>query len=176
MLSIEDVRILGTRRWSLSVLAALAAEGGNSRFVLLLNRLGCARSALVSALEHLTRQGWIERNPGHGHPLRPEYLLTAKGAMIAAQATEIETASAKLGLEPKAFQRWTLPLTFELRASARRFTQLKTELAPATPRALSLTLKQMMRQDLVTRAIVDDFPPAPHYDLTNRGRELAHAI
>ena len=176
MLSIKDLRSLGERRWALPVLAALAAEGGSSRFVLLLNRLGCARSALVSALEHLSKQGWIERNPGHGHPLRPEYLLTAKGAVIATQATEIEAVAAILGLEPKAFQRWTLPLTFELRASARRFTQLKTQLAPATPRALSLTLKQMMGHDLVSRAVVDDFPPAPHYDLTQRGRVLAQAI
>jgi DNA-binding HxlR family transcriptional regulator len=176
MLSMEDIRMLGDRRWSVPALAALAAEGGGARFILLLNRIGCARSALVGTLEHLTATGCIARNPGHGHPLRPEYLLTTKGAAIASQAREIEVVSAKLGLEPQMFQRWTLPLAFELRASARRFTQLKTELVPATPRALSLTLKQMIGHDLVSRAVVDDFPPAPLYGLTRRGRELARAI
>lgn len=176
MLSMPDIRILGGRRWSVLVLAALAAEGGGARFVLLLNRVGCARSALASTLDHLKASGWIRRNPGHGHPLRPEYLLTDKGAAIASQAMEIEAVSADLGLGPKAFQRWTLPLTCELRASPRRFTHLKNELVPATPRALSLTLKQMMGHDLVSRAVVENFPPAPLYDLTSRGRELAQAI
>jgi len=176
MLSMQDIRILGERRWSVPVLAALAAEGGGARFVLLLNQVGCARSALASTLDHLKASGWIKRNPGHGHPLRPEYLLTAKGAVIAGQAQRIEAVSTELGLGPKALQRWTLPLAFELRASPRRFTQLKSGLIPATPRALSLTLKQMMVQDLVSRAVMDDFPPAPLYDLTTRGRELAQVI
>lgn len=176
MLSMPDIRILGGRRWSVPVLAALAVEGGGARFVLLLNRVGCARSALANTLDHLKSCGWIKRNPGHGHPLRPEYILTAKGAAIASQAMEIEAVSAELGLGPKAFQRWTLPLTVELRASPRRFTHLKNELVPATPRALSLTLKQMMGHDLVSRAVAENFPPAPLYDLTSRGRELAQAI
>lgn len=176
MLAIEEIRTLGERRWALPLLAALAAEGGGARFVVLLNRLGCARSALASALDHLTAAGWIERNTGHGHPLRPEYLLTAKGAAVAERAGRIETVSTTLGLGPQSFQRWTLPLAYELRGSARRFTQLKTELAPATPRALSLTLKQMMGQELVSRAIVEDFPPAPIYGLTARGQKLARAI
>ena len=176
MLPVQDIRILGERRWSVPVLAALAAEGGGARFILLLNRVGCARSALASTLDHLKASGWIKRNPGHGHPMRPEYLLTTKGAAIASHAVKIEAVSAELDLTTKAFQRWTLPLTSELQASPRRFTQLKRELLPATPRALSLTLKQMIGNNLVSRDIVNDFPPVPLYDLTARGQELASAI
>ncbi|RED17576.1 winged helix-turn-helix transcriptional regulator [Parasphingopyxis lamellibrachiae] len=176
MLLMHDIRILGERRWAVPVLSALADEGGGGRFVLLLNRVGCARSALASTLDHLKTSGWIKRNPGHGHPLRPEYLLTPKGAAIASQAQNIGTVSDRLNLTPRAFQRWTLPLTYELQASPRRFTQLKSELAPATPRALSLTLKQMIGNDLVSRRIVEEFPPAPLYDLTARGRDLAQAL
>ncbi len=176
MLPMRDIRILGERRWSVPVLATLAEEGGGARFVLLLNRVGCARSALTSTPDHLKVSGWVKRNAGHGHPLRPEYLLTARGAAIASRARKIEAVSTELDLEPRAFQRWTLPLTVELRASPLRFTQLKNELVPATPRALSLTLKQMMKHDLVSRAVVDNFPPAPLYDLTSRGQELAQAI
>lgn len=176
MLQITDVMKLGERRWALPVLATLADEGGGARFIFLLNQLGCARSALTSTLKFLQNVAWVERNTGHGHPLRPEYLLTAKGAAIARQAELIESASQSLGLKPQTFQRWTLPLTFELRSSARRFTELKTDLAPATSRALSLTLKQMIGQDLVSRSIMDDFPPAPLYELTYRGQELAQAL
>ncbi|MGJ8537317.1 MAG: winged helix-turn-helix transcriptional regulator [Parasphingopyxis sp.] len=176
MLVIADLMKLGERRWALPVLATLADEGGGARFIFLLNRLGCARSALTGTLKFLQNVAWVERNTGHGHPLRPEYLLTAKGAEVARQAEAIKSASETLGLKPQSFQRWTLPLTFELRSSARRFTELKTELAPATSRALSLTLKQMIGHDLVSRSIIDDFPPAPLYDLTSRGWELAQAL
>ncbi|MEM8695798.1 MAG: winged helix-turn-helix transcriptional regulator [Pseudomonadota bacterium] len=176
MLSAADMRKLGERRWAVPVLAALAAEGGGARYIVMLNRLGCARSALSSALDQLTTNGWVARNPGHGHPLRPEYILTDKGATVALHAQNISNASANLGLGPATFQRWTLPLAFELRSSPRRFAQLKSELIPATPRALSLTLKQMMTNELVVRDIVEDFPPVPLYGLTERGRELAGAI
>lgn len=176
MLSADDTRKLGERRWAVPVLATLAAEGGGARFVVLLNRLGCARSALVSTLDHLKANGWVAHNPGHGHPLRPEYILTEKGAAIALHTQDIVRASGELGLAPNAFQRWTLPLAFELRPAPLRFTQLKSELVPATPRALSLTLKQMMAHELVARDIVEDFPPVPLYGLTHRGETLARAI
>lgn len=176
MLSADDMRKLGERRWAVPVLAALAAEGGGARFVVLLNRLGCARSALVSTLEHLKAHGWVTHNPGHGHPLRPEYILTEAGTAIALRAQDILGASTELGLGPDAFQRWTLPLASTLRPAPLRFTQLKTGLAPATPRALSLTLKQMMAHELVARDIVEDFPPVPLYALTDRGTQLARAI
>ena len=61
-------------RWSLAVLAELERTRG-SRFVVLLNRIGLARVPRVT-LSNLVDAGLVERNPGYGHPLRPEYLLT----------------------------------------------------------------------------------------------------
>lgn len=175
-LSREDIRKLSERRWSVSVLATLVAHGGSGRFVILLNTVNCTRSALSATLDQLIAHGWVRHNPGHGHPLRPEYVLTENGMAIALCAQGIEATAKDLDLTPATFRRWTLPLTCELRESARRFTALKTELAPATPRALSLTLKQMMGDELVSRTIVESFPPTPLYELTARGQDLATAI
>jgi len=129
-----------------------------------------------SATPNVKASGWVAYNPGHGHPLRPEYTLTKKGAAAALHAQDILNASAKLCLAPRAFRRWTLPLAFELRSAPLHFTQLKSELVPAPPRALSLTLQQMMTHEPVSRDIVEDFPPVPLYSLTHRGEQLATAI
>ena len=45
----------------------------------MLARLGLSRSMLTASLTQLIEAGWLQRNPGHGHPLRPEYVLTDAG-------------------------------------------------------------------------------------------------
>jgi DNA-binding HxlR family transcriptional regulator len=57
-----------------------------------------------------------------------------------------------------------------------RFSMLQQRLDSITPRALSLTLKQMMSVNLVQRRLEDGFPPHPLYSLTSRGLDLAHII
>src|SRR5947207_13068422 len=62
-------------RWAVPVLAELRRERG-SRFVTLANRIGVTRDSLRRTLSALIDDGLVERNPGYGHPLRPEYVLT----------------------------------------------------------------------------------------------------
>ena len=45
-----------------------------------------------------------------------------------------------------------------------------------SPRALSLTIKQGMATGLVTRRLLDGFPPVPLYARSERGERLAAAI
>jgi DNA-binding HxlR family transcriptional regulator len=72
--------------------------------------------------------------------------------------------------------RWSLPVAARLSGAEERFTALRNSLSPVTPRALSLTLKQMMGADLVRRSLEDRFPPIPIYALTGRGNDLAAAL
>src|SRR5690606_12930767 len=127
------------------------------------------RSTLAAGLIQLQTAGWLARNPGHGHPLRPEYLLTDAGAPVAAFCARVMAGRERLGLEPGQMPRWSLPVVGRLRPAPARFTALRDALTPVTPRALSLTLKQMLAVDLVSRALEDDFPPVPIYGLTARG-------
>ena len=165
---------LGSHRWLVPLLADLAAHDG-ARFVELIHRLGLARDSLARTLDAATAIGWVERNPGHGHPLRPEYILTRAGKAAATRAVTIARAHREIGLEPGAATRWGLPLVTGIRAGHDRFNALSRLLAPATPRALSQGLTALAKHGLVTRAVVDMRPPASRYDLTKSGELLAAA-
>lgn len=173
-LSIEDLAALGRNRWTVPLLADLAAHNG-ARFVELLNRLGLPRDSLVRTLEATRAAGWTMPNPGHGHPLRPEYVLTLEGARLAAAAASIGAAQTTLGLPPGALTRWSLPLIRSIDLGHSRFNALARTLASASPRALSQGLRNLADNDLVTRDLIDDYPPVSRYGLTPGGLLLARA-
>ena len=60
------------------LLAFMSRESG-ARFGVLVRQLGVSRSMLSRQIDALETDGWLCRNPGHGHPLRPESLLTESG-------------------------------------------------------------------------------------------------
>ena len=165
---------LGSHRWLVPLLADLAAHGG-ARFVELIHRLGLARDSCARTLDVAQAIGWVRRNPGHGHPLRPEYILTETGRTAAARAATVAEAQRAIGLSPGAATRWGLPLVAGIGAGHDRFNALSRLLAPATPRALSQGLSALGRHGLVAREVLDMRPPASRYDLTPRGRLLAAA-
>lgn len=175
MIGEAELRRLTAGRWLVPILAQVGEEKG-SRFAGLLARLGLSRSVLAASLAALQEAGWLIRNPGHGHPLRPEYVLTGKGEPVAAFCQKLMTQRARLGLEPDQLPRWSLPIVARLDGETARFSMLREALRPVTPRALSLTLKQLLQVELVDRALEDDFPPIAIYGLTKRGRELAAAM
>jgi DNA-binding HxlR family transcriptional regulator len=165
---------LGSHRWLVPLLADLAAHKG-ARFVELVHRLGLARDSLVRTLETAAAIGWVQRNPGHGHPLRPEYILTEAGGAAAVRAATIAEAQREIGLPPGAATRWGLPLVAGIGAGHDRFNALARLLAPATPRALSQGLTALGNHGLVSREVLDMRPPASRYDLTKNGELLAAA-
>ncbi len=173
-LSLEDHLAIGRHRWVVPVLADLDAHRG-ARFVELVHRLALPRDSLARTLDGAITAGWVMRNLGHGHPLRPEYLLTREGARLAAAALAIATAQAQLGLRPGTLTRWGMPLIIAIEAGQTRFNALTQTLAPATPRAISQGLQTLAANDLVARDLVDGWPPASQYRLTAHGILLARA-
>lgn len=165
---------LGSHRWLVPLLADLAAHRG-ARFVELVHRLGLPRDSLTRTLEAAATVGWVQRNPGHGHPLRPEYLLTPAGAAAAARAATIAEAQASIGLPPGTTTRWGLPLVAGIGAGHDRFNALSRLLSPATPRALSQGLTALGTSGLLRRSVLDGRPPTSRYALTQRGQVLARA-
>ncbi len=175
MIGVEDLKRLTAGRWLVPLMAHLGDERG-SRFAVMLAGLGLSRSVLAAGLTALQEAGWLARNPGHGHPLRPEYVLTAAGEPVAAFCQGVMAQRGRLGLETGQLPRWSLPLIARLDGENARFSALRQALRPVTPRALSLTLKQMVAVDLVDRALEAEFPPIAIYGLTGRGRALAAAM
>lgn len=173
-LTLEDLVALGRNRWAVALLADLSAHNG-ARFVELIHRLSLPRDSLSRTLESVCAAGWAMRNPGHGHPLRPEYVLTEEGARLAAGAQAIADAQNALGLTPGSLTRWGLPLIRAIAPGPARFNALARTLAPATPRALSQGLRALAANELVTRDLVDQWPPASLYRLTPGGVLIAKA-
>ena len=169
-ITLDTVRRLSAGRWLIPVLAAMA-DGEGARFSVLTRELTVSKSILSATLDRLQRDGWIRRNPGHGHPLRPEYNLTEAGRTAAAWSHEVMAQRRKLGLEPGVLGRWSLPLVGGIGPGWQRFSALQQFLSPITPRALSLELTALRGAELVDRR-----EAKPRYGLTARGRSLAEAV
>ena len=171
---LDDVIALAKQRWMAAVLADIAAHRG-ARFVALIHRLSLPRDTLTRTLEAGQALGWVMRNPGHGHPLRPEYILTGEGARIAEIAARQRAAQAQFGLAPGTLTRWGLPILHALDAGHERFNHVARLLTPASPRALSQGFRTLATHDLITRALINDYPPISLYSLTANGLILARA-
>lgn len=171
-LPLDLILALGRQRWMVPLLAGFDRQPG-ARFVELVNRLGLPRDSLVRTLEAAQAAGWVMRNPGYGHPLRPEYVLTDAGCVAAATAAQIAAALSQAGLSSAELTRWSLPVLHALSGGQERFNELARYLAPATPRALSITLRTLVANDLIDREIEAGFPPSSRYRLTSRGAALA---
>jgi len=157
-------------RWSLPVLAEIDRTRG-SRFATLSGRLGVTGESLRRTLTYLQNEGLVERNPGYGHPLRPEYLLTRRGQAIAPRAHTLLAALA--GREEVALKKWSLPVLAAL-DGPRRFSELRAAL-PAGPRALALALKDLEAARLVRRRVSEEYPPRVHYEATRSATRIAAA-
>lgn len=157
-------------RWSLPVLAEIGRTGG-SRFATLTGRLGVTGESLRRTLSYLQDEGLVARNPGYGHPLRAEYVLTPPGRKLAPPARRLHGLLA--GREDVGLKKWSLPILAEL-GEPRRFSELRTAL-PVTARSLALALKDLEDAGLVRRTVIDDRPPQTRYQAATAALAIVRA-
>jgi DNA-binding HxlR family transcriptional regulator len=162
-MSTESLIALFHHRWAPPALALLDLRDG-ARFVELQRKLDVGRESLRRALDALIELGYVRRNPGYGHPLRPEYMITATGRSFAAVARRASAASARDTL----LRKWSVPVLAEL-GDARRFSELRAALPGITPRALALALRDLEDARLVRREVLPTRPPSTVYRATRRG-------
>jgi DNA-binding HxlR family transcriptional regulator len=149
-------------RWAAPTLALLDARGG-ARFVELQRRLGVTRESLRRALDALVGLGYVRRNEGYGHPLRPEYLITEDGRSAARLAVRVDGSRARETL----LRKWSVPVLVAL-DEPRRFSELRAVLPGVTPRALALALRDLEDARLVRRDVRPTRPPSTVYRATRR--------
>jgi DNA-binding HxlR family transcriptional regulator len=164
-----SISSLSNHRWAVPILANLAATGG-ARFVPLANELGISRDVLRQTLDALIETKLVMRNPGYGHPTRPEYVLTAKGRRIAPACAKLVQEIRRQGMEDVVLKKWSMPIVAALGRES-RYGELRRSVG-ATPRALTLTLKELVACGLVERRVHTGFPPTTTYRLTPRSRTL----
>jgi len=168
---VSSLLALCHHRWSLPVLAEIGRTRG-SRFATLAGRLGVTGESLRRTLAYLQAEGLVERNLGYGHPLRPEYLLTADGRRAAPDARRLLATLA--GREDVGLKKWSRPVLGALE-EPRRFSELRAALPEATPRALALALKDLQAAGLVSRRVLGGYPPSTLYEPTAAARPIAAA-
>ena len=173
-MDIGELVKITSRAWSLDILALMHA-GTPGRQAALLTASGAGRTALAQSLSHLVDIGLLERNPGHGHPLRPEYRLTTKGTKAANTAYMIRSAVSDSSGSNLLRRVWTVPVLV-VSQTPRHFTEIKTELDSITDRALSQSLKQLQAQRWLQRTVdAEDFPIRPLYQATGTGARIGTA-
>jgi DNA-binding HxlR family transcriptional regulator len=160
-----------SRSWAIPILSSLH-EGVPGRQATLLTATGASRTAFAQSMDHLIKIGLMERNPGHGHPLRPEFRLTQLGLTVAAMANKIQTVSENEDQELLR-RSWTIPILTSLHRPS-YFNEIKRNLSPITDRALSQSLKNMENRHWVQRDVNDTArPPRSIYSAVNFGCEIS---
>jgi DNA-binding HxlR family transcriptional regulator len=71
--------------------------------------------------------------------------------------------------------RWSLLVVRNLRLGPRRFTELKRETTGISQRMLTVTLRGLERDGILTRTVHNVMPPHVSYELTPMGRTLREA-
>ena len=171
----DDLVNLTSRAWSLNILAQLHA-GTPGRQAALLTATGASRTAFGQSLAHLIELGLLERNPGHGHPLRPEFRMTPKGAEAAEMAEVILRAGPDKPEAALLRRVWTVPV-LSVCVAPRYFSDIKRDLPPITDRALSGCLKQLQARNWLSRDTeTESHPPRPVYQAANAGLEIGEAV
>lgn len=164
-----------SRSWSLTILK-LMNEGVAGRQAPLLAKSGASRTSFANSLAHLVELKLIERNPGHGHPLRPEFRLTPLGKTYAGLAKTIACAFPDNQAPALLRRAWSVPILAASR-QPRRFIEIKNELPAITDRALSQSLQNLEAQQWMVRKIDEtSHPIRPYYQAVNEGREIGNAV
>lgn len=170
-MDIDVVVKMTSRAWNLPILKAFY-DGVPGRQAPLLAATGAGRTAFAQSLDHLIQNGLIERNPGYGHPLRPEFRLTEAGVKAAEIAHKIRSADRKDG-DPLIRRSWTIPVLATLQTPL-QFSGIKRQLGPITDRALSQSLKALEERTWVKRNLIPELrPPRPIYAASGTGKRIA---
>lgn len=164
-----------SRAWSLKILA-LMHKGVPGRQAPLLTASQASRTAFRTSLTHLVDLQLLERNPGHGHPLRPEFRLTVDGVQAAKIASNIIDAVPRPAETKILRKSWTVPILAVIE-SPRHFIEIKSDLPSITDRALSQSLSLLHEREWLQRDVdVSKRPPRPTYRATNIGVYISQAV
>ena len=169
----SSISHVSRHRWALPILTQLAATGG-SRFTPLANELGLSRDALRRTLDALIAANLVMRNPGYGHPTRPEYVITEHGRQIAPVCARLLQELRGRGLEDVVLKKWSMPV-LEALSTESRYGELRRAVG-ATPRAFTFALKELVGRGLVERRVHAGFPPSTTYRLTPTSRTLRRHV
>lgn len=96
--------------------------------------------------------------------------VTTAPAVSCAEDCGVRDVQDRLG------DKWTVHVVVELAAGTRRFKELQRLVTGISQRMLTLTLRRLERDGLVTRTVHPTIPPQVEYTLTETGHSMTHLI
>ena len=144
-----DLSKLFHRQWALPILVSLLRK----------KPLTVARQTYHDTLASLLEQGLVSKDGA----------LTARGHKTSERGEALMAALEKSG----ELRKWALPILHVLGRKAQRFGEIKAALPGATPRAISMALKDLVEEGLVQRRVLDGFPPRTEYAMEQKARGIA---
>ena len=145
------------------------------KFVTLANLLHVSRETLRQTLDGCIEQGLVVRNPGYGHPMRPEYVVTKAGDRAGPPSAGLLESLRRHGVEDVGLRKWSLPVAVALESAA-RFSKVVDALPGLTARGAALALRDLDSTGLVERVVhAASRPPAVEYRLTRVGRSIVRS-
>ena len=89
---------------------------------------------------------------------------------------ETSDCKAVSGVLARIGDKWSVLIVSRLGARPLRFNELKREIGGISQRMLTLTLRGLERDGLVTRTVFPTIPPRVDYELTTLGRSLLEPV
>ena len=171
MAQIDRLSDVFHKRWTVPILQSLWENKG-SKYVTLIKALGGSPGAIRATLKDLLRRDWVMKNPGYGHPMRPEYVLTGKGALVASRCHFLMGALEDARLSEAHRSKWAVSVLYCVGEQEQRFSKIKTRLTLVTDRSLVLCLKALCKSGAVERRVEDTFPPSVVYSISRRAKGI----
>jgi DNA-binding HxlR family transcriptional regulator len=89
---------------------------------------------------------------------------------------ETSDCKAVSGVLARVGDKWSVLIVSRLGKRAMRFNEIKREIGGISQRMLTLTLRGLERDGLITRTVFPTIPPRVDYELTPLGRSLLEPV
>ena len=93
-----------------------------------------------------------------------------------ADGNQIEVCGAMGDILNRIGDKWSVMVVGRLTRKTMRFNELRHDIGGISQRMLTLTLRNLERDGLVTRTVYPEIPPRVEYQLTELGRSLEQPI
>lgn len=104
-------------------------------------------------------------------------MLPASGAPAPIPTTGLlDACHAARTILSRVGDKWSVLIVMSLREGPRRFSEIKRAVGTISQRMLTLTLRSMERDGLVTRKVYPTTPPRVEYELTGLGHSLRRPV
>jgi DNA-binding HxlR family transcriptional regulator len=96
--------------------------------------------------------------------------------MALGSSDKVETCNAMGDILNRIGDKWSVMIVGYLKRKTMRFNELRHAIGGISQRMLTLTLRNLERDGLVTRTVFPEIPPRVEYELTELGRTLTEPL